>query len=60
MVFFVSGGEHRPLFGGALDIPEEIFIKRRLYAMETWIAIAGLSVYLGVTEILPRKIKAQS
>ncbi len=46
--------ERRPLFGKADDIDFETMMKRRLYASETWIAITGLSVYLGVTEFLPR------
>ena len=29
-------------------------VTRRLYAIECWIAIAGLSVYLAITEIGPR------
>lgn len=57
MVFFVIGGERWPLFQRAVDIPIEIILKRRLYALETWVAITGISLYLAVTEILPRKIK---
>ena len=32
-------------------------MKRRLYAVETWIAMTGLAVYVAVTEILPRKAR---
>jgi len=57
MVFFVVGGGNWPLFGDAVDLPTEQIFKRRLYAVETWVAITGLCIYLGVTEILPRKMK---
>ncbi len=56
MVFTVlapdSGGG--PLFDRALEIPFEHMTTRRLYAIECWIAIAGLSIYLAITEIGPR------
>jgi hypothetical protein len=29
-------------------------VTRRLYAIECWIAIAGLCIYLAITEIGPR------
>ena len=56
MVFVVlrpaDGGG--PLFERALKIPFEHMTTRRLYALECWIAIAGLAIYLGITEIRPR------
>ncbi len=52
-VFVVLGGG--PLFGSASSMPIELFEKRRLYAIETWIAISGLAIYLAITEILPHK-----
>ncbi len=56
MVFTVlapdSGGG--PLFERALEIPFEHMTTRRLYAIECWIAIGGLSIYLAITEIAPR------
>jgi len=55
MVFFVVGGSKWPLFARAVDTPVQVILKRRLYAVETWIAISGLSVYLAITEILPKK-----
>jgi hypothetical protein len=55
MIFFVVGGG-APLFQRAKDISIEILLKRRLYAIETWVIIGGLAVYLAVTEILPRKL----
>jgi hypothetical protein len=53
-LFFVVGGGG-PLFNRARDISFELLVKRRLYAIEAWIALAGLSIYLAITEILPRK-----
>lgn len=41
------------LFGAAKTMPFEMMVVRRLYAIETWIAIAGLSIYLAITEIAP-------
>lgn len=45
--------------GGALgararEVPFELMVTRRLYATECWIAIAGLAIYLALTEIGPR------
>lgn len=59
MVFFVAGGGKKPLFGRASEVPIEVMTRRRLYAIETWVAVCGLSIYLGITEILPRKISRQ-
>jgi hypothetical protein len=56
MVFFVVGGGRYPLFMHATRIPIEVILKRRLYGIEVWVAIAGLSVYLALTELLPRKL----
>ena len=30
---------------------------RRLYASEVWISIAGLAIYLAITEYLPRLLR---
>jgi len=57
MVFFAVGGGRYPLWMQAVDTPIEIILKRRLYAIEAWMATAGLAVYLAVTEYLPRKLK---
>ena len=43
-----------PLFDKALEIPHELMVTRRLYAIEFWIATAGLAIYLALTEIGPR------
>jgi hypothetical protein len=57
MVFFVlvpPGSGFAPLGRAALALPHDLMMTRRLYALEAWVAVAGLSVYLGVTEIAPR------
>ncbi len=54
MVFFIVGGRKWPLFKQATETPIEVILKRRLYAVETWLAIVGLSIYLAITEILPK------
>ena len=61
MTFVVMAppGGGGPLFGAAPDIPFEHMVVRRLYASETWIAIVGASLYVGVTEILPRLIRRE-
>lgn len=57
MVFFALSGTGKPavLFGKAVEIPFEMMVVRRLYAIECWIAICGLSIYLALTEILPAR-----
>ena len=57
MVFFVVGGSRWPLMAKAVDIPMNVILRRRLYAIEAWVAITGLSIYLGITEIIPWKFK---
>ncbi|MHA1292868.1 MAG: hypothetical protein ACTSQJ_09400 [Promethearchaeota archaeon] len=47
-------GHTGPLFNTAQDLSYEDMVIRRLYAIETWIAITGLSIYLAITEINPR------
>jgi hypothetical protein len=55
MVFSVlqppGGG---PLGARALELDHQWMVTRRLYAIECWIAIAGLCIYLAITEIGPR------
>lgn len=60
MVFYVIGGSKWPLFAKAVQTPVEVILKRRLYSLETWIAIAGLTLYLAITEFLPRKLNLGS
>ena len=57
MVFFAVGGGRYPLWMRAVETPVEIILKRRLYAIEAWVATSGLAVYLALTEFLPRKLK---
>lgn len=57
MVFFVVGGSRWPLMAKAIETPIEVILKRRLYAIETWIAIAGLAIYLALTVFLPIILK---
>ena len=60
MIFFVivpEGGGSGPLMGRATSVPFELMVTRRLYAAEFWIAAAGLSIYLAITEIAPRMWK---
>ena len=47
-----SGGG--PLMEKAKDLPFELMTTRRLYAIECWIATAGLAIYLALTEMGPR------
>jgi len=54
MVFFVVGGSRWPLLARAVETPIEVILKRRLYAIEAWIAITGLAIYLALTVFLPR------
>ena len=61
MVFEVlrpeSGGG--ALFSRAQDIPFELMVTRRLYAIECWIATVGLAIYLALTEVGPRLKRAR-
>ena len=60
MIFFVvNNGHSGPLGSAAASIPFELMVTRRLYASETWIAMVGLSLYIGLTEILPRVLKSE-
>ncbi len=58
MIFYVVGGGKYPLMMKAEKTPIEVILKRRLFAIETWVAIAGLAGYLGITEVFPRKLEA--
>ncbi len=50
-----------PLLGASAGLDHETMMVRRAYALETWIAITGLCIYLALTEIMPRlkKIREQ-
>ena len=56
MVFAVlqPEGHSGPLMGQATQIPFELMVTRRLYALECWVATAGLAIYLAITEVAPR------
>ena len=43
-------GVSGPLGEQALSISHELMVTRRLYAIECWIATAGLVIYLALTE----------
>ena len=58
MIFVVHGEKHLPLFAQAAKLPIETILRRRLYAVETWIALSGLCIYLGITEMLPERLRA--
>lgn len=59
MGFFAVGGSRWPLMGRAIETPIEVILKRRLYAIETWITIAGLAIYLAaMTVFLPTIIRS--
>jgi hypothetical protein len=57
MVFFVIGGGKWPLLRRAVETPVEVILKRRLYAIEAWIAIGALAIYLAITVFLPDIIR---
>ncbi len=58
MVFVVHGERHFPLFAQAAELPIETILRRRLYAVETWLALSGLCIYLAITEILPERLRS--
>ena len=57
-VFVVHGvgGWNPVLLGRATEISQEQFMARRMYALEGWLAMIGLSMYLALTEMLPRML----
>lgn len=56
-VVLQPAGQIGPAFGRAVDIPFEMMIVRRAYALEGWVAFGILAVYIGVTEIVPRRLR---
>lgn len=60
MVFFVIGGGKWPLLRRAVETPMEVILKRRLYAIEAWVAVGGLCIYIAITELLPQKVRFAS
>ena len=59
-VVLAPDGAIGPLWGAAHDLPTDLLVKRRLYAIEFWVTTGGLSVYLAITELLPRLLRADS
>lgn len=47
-------GGFGPLGARALEIPHELMMTRRMYALEGWVAFGFLALYLALTEIAPR------
>jgi len=56
MVFVVIGGVKWPLLRRPVETSGEIIINRRLYAIEAWIAIGVLCIYLTLTVYLRGQI----
>lgn len=50
-----EGGSIGPLYGASTSISHELLVARRLYAIEGWIAFSALAIYLGITEVVPRR-----
>ena len=53
-VILAPEGGGGALMDQAATVDMDLMARRRLYATECWIAIAGLAVYLAITEIGPR------
>ena len=53
-VVFTPDGIEGPLGARAAELPFELMVARRLYAIEAWISTVGLAAYLGITEVGPR------
>jgi hypothetical protein len=54
LVVMAPAGAPGPLWQRAPGVPFELMSVRRLYAIECWIAVGALGIYLGITEIGPR------
>jgi hypothetical protein len=57
LVVLAPAGPPLPLFFAAREVPFELVVERRLYALEGWLAMVGLALYLAVTEVLPRRLR---
>ena len=53
-VVYQPPGTFGPLNGSSPDVSDSIFMRRRLYAIEGWLAYSGMAIYLAVTELYPR------
>ena len=54
VVLAPEGSAGLPLFGAARDLDPQVLMIRRLYAIEVWITIGALCIYVALTEYLPR------
>lgn len=54
---YTAKGHTWPLLGASSELDYETMMIRRAYALETWVAITGLSIYLAITELVPRMKK---
>ena len=50
----ISKRDGGPIGSAALSVDHEHMVTRRLYAIEFWVAMGGLAIYLAITEIGPR------
>ena len=48
-VVLAPEGGGGPLWAKAAEVDMDLMMRRRLYATEAWIAIAGMSVYLAIS-----------
>ena len=56
MVYVVLRGDDNhvgPLFSRVKAMPQDLFLRRRLYAIEAWLTFGFLSVYLALTSLRP-------
>lgn len=56
-VVLAPAGHIGPLWGAAADLSTELVVKRRLYAIEFWVTIGAASIYVAITEWLPRALR---
>jgi hypothetical protein len=53
-VVMAPEGHIGPMFGAAMEMPHDLMMIRRMYALEGWVAFGGLALYLALTEMMPR------
>ncbi len=56
-VVLAPDGHIGPLWGAASSLSTELVVKRRLYAIEFWVTIGAASIYVAITEWLPRALR---
>lgn len=57
-VVWQPAGTFGPIFGASKEVDFEAMMIRRAYAIEGWLSLLGLALYLAVTEVLPRHLAA--